>query len=97
MLVYHAYFQRESVLRRTDHNFLSAYENFAFVWKINAADHIHQRRFTAAVFAEKRKYLAAVQFEVDVFVRHDLSESFRNVFQFKRNSLFQDFLRKYCV
>ena len=82
VLVYHSDTVRECVFRGTDNDFFAVYQNFARVGKIYSRNHIHQRRFSASVFAENRKNLSSVDGHRNVLVRNDASEGLCNISQF---------------
>ena len=48
---------------------------------INSRDHVHERRFPRPVLAEDGQNLALSHVHIHVFIRDDLSERFRYVFQ----------------
>ena len=83
----------KGVLRRTNVRALPVDEDFALVWIIDAAEHVHQRGFAAAVFAEQRQDLALAKLEVDPVVRNDRAETLGDVVQldgiFRADSAFR--------
>ena len=82
MLVYHADAEVERVLRRAYHDLLPVDEDLTLVGEVYAGEHVHQRRFAAAVLAQQGKYLAPVYVQPDLVVRHDRAEGFRDVAHF---------------
>ncbi len=74
MLVDHSDSQGIGVLRRTDDNFPSIYKNLTLVREIDAGEHIHQRGFSAAVFAEQRQNFTLFQRKRNVFIGGDFAE-----------------------
>ena len=60
MLMDHADAVVKGILGGADDDFFSVDLDFAFVRKIDAGEHVHERRLAAAVFAEQREDLSAV-------------------------------------
>ena len=56
--------------------------DFALVGEVDAGEHIHQRRLSAAVFTEQGKDLAPVDGQVDAVVCDDLAKALGNVSEF---------------
>ena len=88
MLVHHADPVMEGVLRRADQDLFAADINLAFVGIINSRQHVHQRRLSAAVLAEHGQNLPFIQSEIDVLVRHDVTERLGDVSEFQHLFLF---------
>ena len=85
MLVHHADFILERILRRVDDDRLAVHEDLAFVGTVDAGDHVHQRRFAGAVLAENGEHLALFEVEVHVLVGDDFgAERLGDVPQLKR-------------
>ena len=84
MLVYHADAVLERVARAADGRLLAVDVNFALVGIVNAGEHVHQRGFSAAVFAQQRKDFALAHRQRNMMVRCDGAEIFGNIFQFNR-------------
>ena len=82
MLVDHADAVRIGVLGIADFNGLPADEDFTGVGIVDAGDHIHQRRFAAAVFAEKGEDFALAHAERNVVVRDYAAERLGDMAQF---------------
>ena len=76
----HADFIAESVFRRTDYYLLTVDEDMTGVGIVDAGNHIHQRRFAAAVLSENRENLAAVYGKIDILVGDHVAEGFGNAF-----------------
>ena len=81
MLMNHSYLIAKGIFGRTNGNFLSVNINLALVGIINSRDHVHERRFPRPVLAEDGQNLALSHVHIHVFIRDDLSERFRYVFQ----------------
>ena len=79
VLVHHADMMAESVLRRRNDRLLTVDKDLPFVRIVNARDHVHQRRLSAAVFTQKCQDLPLLQRKVDVPVRHDRAETLADV------------------
>ena len=82
VLVDHANVIAEGVLRGGDHGVLTVDVDLPLVGEVNAAEHIHQRCFSAAVFAQQREDFAALQRQRNVVVSHNGAEAFGYAFQF---------------
>ena len=82
VLVDHADVVVEGVLRRADGGEHTVDIDFALVGEIDAGEHIHQRRLSAAVFTEQGKDLAPVDGQVDAVVCDDLAKALGNVSEF---------------
>ena len=63
MLMDHADAVVKGVLGGADDNFLSVDLDLALIREIDAGEHIHKRRLAAAVFAEQREDLSAVNIQ----------------------------------
>ena len=74
VLVDHADAVLERVLGGGDRHRFAMNVDLPLVGEVDAGEHVHQRGFAAAVFAEQRQDLAFVQLKVDGAVRHDLAE-----------------------
>ena len=79
MLVDHADAEVEGVLRRADHHVPAVDGDRALVGEVNAGEHIHQRGLAAAVLAEQRQDLAAIDVKPDLVVGHDPAEALGDV------------------
>ena len=66
----------EGVLGGSDHHLAAIHVNLSLVGKVNARDHIHQRGFAAAVFAQDGQDLSPVHVQVRVIVGHHAAEAF---------------------
>ena len=53
-------------------------ENLAVVGRVDAREHIHQRGFPTAVFAQKRQDFAPANLKGDVVVGDDLAKTLGN-------------------
>ena len=87
VLVDHADAQIEGVLRRADHDVLSVDRDRALVREIDAGEHVHQRGLAAAVFAQQRQDLAAIDIQPDLVVGHRGAEGLGDVAHFDGGSL----------
>jgi hypothetical protein len=56
----------------------------ARIRRIEAGGHVHQRRFTGAVFAQKRVNLAVFDAQMRVVEREEIAEGFRDAAELKR-------------
>jgi len=63
MLMDHADAVVKGVLGGADDDFLSVDLDLALIREIDAGEHIHKRRLAAAVFAEQREDLSAVNIQ----------------------------------
>ena len=66
MLVNHADTQGEGVLGRADDHLAALHIDMARVRKVNAGQHVHQRRLAAAVLAHDAHIVAAAYLKVQV-------------------------------
>ena len=80
MLMYHAYFISESVLRRAYYYLLTVDEYFTAVGEIYSRNHIHQGRFSATVLTENCKNFSVHYGQIDIFVCNNTAECFGYVF-----------------
>lgn len=76
MLMDHAYFVVKRVLGGADDHLFTVDENLTVIRIVNSGDHVHQRCFSGAVFAENGEYLAAVDGQTYILVGNDASEAF---------------------
>ena len=81
VLVDHADAQIQRVAGGADRHGLVADVDLALVGEVDTGDHVHQRGFAAAVFAQQRQNFAAPYAQRDVFVCHNGAEGFGNVLQ----------------
>ena len=79
MLVDHADAVGKGILRRADRHRLPMNVNLPLVGEVDAGEHVHQRRFAAAVFAEQRQDLALVQLQVNGIVCRYLTKPLCNI------------------
>ena len=68
MLMNHADAQSEGVLGRADDHLAALHIDMARVRKINAGQHVHQRRLAAAVLAQHAQNFAAAHGQVHVLI-----------------------------
>ena len=72
-----------------DGDALAVYQNFTLVGEIDAGQHVHEGGFAAAVFAQQRQDLTALDVQRDMVVCHDLAEALGDVFHLDGIGLFQ--------
>ena len=86
----------ESVFRRPDQNLFAVDKDMTGIRKINPGYHIHQRRLSAAVLAENRKNLAAVDGQIDALVGNDFAEGFCDISEFDGGNRRTGYSRSRC-
>ncbi len=79
MLMYHADSEIKCVLGGAYDDLFPVDEYLPLVREVDAGEHIHKRRFPAAVLAEQREDLSPVYVQPDLVVCHDLAERFCDV------------------
>ena len=82
VLVDHADAEVEGVLRGTDDDVLAVDADLALVRKIDAGEHVHQRRLAGAVFPQQGEDLAAVNIQPDLVVGHGGPEGLGDIAHF---------------
>ena len=89
VLVDHADLVVKGVLRGADGDGLAVSKNFALIRKVDARQHVHQGRLTAAVFTQQGENLTAPQTQTDAVVCDDGAEAFGDVSQLNCVNSFQ--------
>ena len=79
VLVYHADAEPERILRGLNARNLAVYFDLSAVRKIDAGEHIHERRLAAPVFPEERQYLSLLQRKTHAVARRDFAEALGNL------------------
>ena len=79
VLVDHADTVSKGVFRRADRNRFTVNVDLPLIGEVDAGEHVHQRCFAAAVFAEQRQDLALVQLQVHGVVGRHLSKPLCNI------------------
>jgi len=87
MLVDHADAVAVGIARGADDDLLAVDEDLSLVGEVNAREHVHERGFAAAVFAEQRQDLAPVDIEPDAVIGDDGAEALGDVAHFDRCNL----------
>ena len=80
MLMHHADTKIQGVLRGLDDLFLSIDKDLALIRIIDTGQHIHQRGFSASVFAQKRQDFALVDIQIYLFIGNYRAKGLCNVF-----------------
>ena len=87
VLVDHADAVAVGIARGADDDLLAVDEDLSLVGEVNAREHVHERGFAAAVFAEQRQDLAPVDIEPDAVIGDDGAEALGDVAHFDRCNL----------
>ena len=82
VLMNHTDTEVESILGGSNGHRLIMDVDLSLVREVDAGEHVHQRCFTTAVFAQQRQNLAFVQLHVDAVVGHNTAEALGNVLHF---------------
>ena len=83
MLMHHADTVCIRILGAADLDRLAAHDDLALVRIVDAGDHVHQRRFAAAVLSEQGEDLAAADIQRYVSIGDNAAECLGDVMQFK--------------
>ena len=89
VLMDHADAVRKGILGGGDGDGLAVHQNFTFIREVDTGQHIHQRGFSAAVFAQQGQNFPLVNIQGNVIVGDDLCEALGNVFELNRDFSFQ--------
>ena len=79
MLMNHADMQVKRCFGRCNRNRFSVDLNLAAVGEIDTRQHVHERRFSAAILAEQCENLSLLDIQADLVVRDNLAEGLCNV------------------